>query len=90
MTPDDIIASLGADLREQDLLPLVERIAAEHHVTADAVLGRSRSHSVARARKAVMVALRALGFSYPEIGQLLDRDNSTVARAIAPRKQRAA
>jgi chromosomal replication initiation ATPase DnaA len=90
MTPDDIIASLGADLREQELLPLVERIALEHHVTADAVLGRGKTATVARARRAVMVALRGMGFSYPEVGRLIDRDPSTVMAACGARQRRAA
>ncbi len=85
LTPDDEIASLGADLRARDLLELVEGIAKANHVTADAVLGRGRTLSVARARRAVCVALRGLGYSYVEVGQLVGRDHTTVMAACGAR-----
>lgn len=72
---------LVAGLRARGLLPIVERHAAEHHVTVDDIVGERRHLHIARARHAVWRELRALGWSFPEISRLFGRDHSTVMSA---------
>lgn len=74
--------SINERLRARGLLPDVERIAREHHVTTSDLLGRGRTAMVCRARKALYADLRERGFSYPEIGWLVGRDHTTIMHAI--------
>ena len=52
--------------------------AANHKTTIPLVLGESRARANVYARREVMVRLHSDGFSYSEIGRLLNRDHSTV------------
>lgn len=52
--------------------------AANHKTTLPQVLGESRSRCDVYARREVMRRLHSDGFSYSQIGRLLDRDHSTV------------
>lgn len=66
------------ELRERRLLPLFERVAAEHHVTVDELRGRGRTKAVVAARKKMTAELRLLGLSWPEVGNVLGRDHTAV------------
>lgn len=78
MTSDDFRARLAA----RGLLADVEQIARERHVTIDEIASRGRAAHVARARHEAMRKVRSRGFSYPAIGELFDRDHTTVMSAV--------
>ena len=83
MARDDRVARLRYRLEQLGLVEVVGRAADEHHVTLEDVLGPRRTASVSAARKAAMVALYVdYGKSMPEVGELLDRDHSTVFAAL--------
>lgn len=60
--------------------PHQELIAAAraYGVSCEDILGRSRSKTIARARHALWRALRAHGWSYPEIARYTGHDHSSV------------
>lgn len=74
LTVEEIRAKLDA----HGLLPLVEQIAKEHDVIVDVLLSRDKHLPIRPARRALYRALRAEKFSYPQIGEMLDRDHSTI------------
>lgn len=57
---------------------LIAEVCRQHLVTAEDVRGPSRTQSVFRARKAIVVALDAAGKSSVEIGRIVNRDHTTV------------
>jgi chromosomal replication initiation ATPase DnaA len=64
-------------------LSLVVRIAAEDAgVDPHAIMGRSRSVHVTKARKAASIALRRMGYSLPEIGRALGVHHTSVYHAV--------
>ena len=77
-----------ADLLPQssEVLPekIIELVAREWHTTADALLGRDRSHKIVQPRQVAMYLLRKeTHASLPQIGELLGgRDHSTAMYAI--------
>lgn len=82
-------ADIIARLRDRSLLELVERIAAEHHVTVEDVCSRWRAKSVSAARHKVWSRLRVMGLSLPEIGALFGRDHTTVLVGVRRAHERA-
>lgn len=64
------------------LLVPVEQACAEHHATLEEVASRSKVAHVARARHEAMRRLRKCGLSSTAIGNLFDRDHSTVLVAL--------
>lgn len=76
------VAALAEALRVRGLLEIVERRAAEGHVTVADILGRGNTKSVVAARHAVMRDLSATGRSAVEIGKLVDRDHTSVLAAL--------
>jgi chromosomal replication initiation ATPase DnaA len=69
---------LYADIVARGLLPMMQEVAAAHHVTVHAIVSSGRTKRVAEARHVVFARLRVLGFSLPEIGALMGRDHTTV------------
>lgn len=58
-------------------------IAADHcGVTPKVLLSPDRSIRLAHARWAVMLTLRAMGWSHPRIGRALSRDSSTSMHGV--------
>lgn len=57
---------------------LVASVAKDFGVLAPELRGRGNMKNYVDARSVVAVLLRARGWSYPQIGRLLDRDHSTV------------
>jgi chromosomal replication initiation ATPase DnaA len=80
-------AELLAVLRErpgaESESKLVARIAYDHGMTVEKLLARSRASSVVAAKLCLYRALRAHGLSFPEIGKLLGRNQSTIQKAFA-------
>jgi len=70
---------------------VVDMIAAEHHMTAALILGRSRWAPVVAARHEAMAACHA-EFGYPTtlIGRFFNRDHSTIVHALQKMRYQAA
>ena len=82
--------AMALKAREQgDWRDQVEAICQQHEVTLDEVLGPRRTRHIVAARHNVMVALRARGWSTTRIGQIMDRDHSTVVHALQKAKHHA-
>lgn len=65
------------------LLGKVKQACLASHVEDRRVLGRDTSRSVSRARAAIWSWLyRDVGLSYPEIGELWERDPKSVRAAV--------
>lgn len=63
---------------------LLERTAREGHVTYAALMSRSKTKAVARARHRAMALLRnSTEMSYPEIARVFGRDHTTVMYGVA-------
>lgn len=74
--------------RISDLFAMIED---RHGVTKAEIKGRSRKRPICYARQHFMSEARAIGLSYPRIGQLLDgRDHATVIHGCKAHAQRAA
>lgn len=54
------------------------RVAKRHGVTTDEIRGRSRTRHIVLARRALWLALRARGWSYPAIARFTGHDHSSV------------
>lgn len=60
-------------------MPLVLDVVESAHASLVDVVGFARQKSVAKARRHIWLRMREQhGLSYPEIGQLFERDHSTV------------
>lgn len=81
------------ELKVRDLLPLVERLAARHHVTVGELLGHGRDPHMVQARHAVWAALWSdpeVYWSISRIAKLFGVDRGTVRYALKGRDGRAA
>lgn len=69
-----------------------EQIAAAHHVTVDAMLGKDGERKrLVPARHAFWLLVRErLGYSYPELGRLFGRDQGNIRAGCENAKERAA
>lgn len=74
--------------REGRVPAIIEETAGYFGVSVREIMGRSRSKSVASARKEAMRKVRELGFSYPEIGRMFGRDHTTVVSACRGKNRR--
>lgn len=62
---------------------IVCRVAREAGVTPDDIYGDSRKAHIARARAAAMhLSRKRLGYSYPKLGKIFNRDHTTIIHAI--------
>ena len=65
---------------------LVERVvdagAEATNIRAEDFMSYRRKGHLVRARRIVYIALRSLGFSFPEIGAFVNRDHSTVMHSL--------
>jgi len=61
---------------------IVKKVSHESGVPTMEIYGRSRSKKIFSARLEVYKVLRAEGYSYPEIGILMDRDHTTILRTL--------
>lgn len=69
----------------------LHRVARAYKVTPDDILGPSRKRHITDARWVFIKALRAKGrLSFPRIGQIVNRDHTTVMHACQNFKDRAA
>jgi chromosomal replication initiation ATPase DnaA len=68
---------------------LAQRVSEEAGVGVPDLLGRSQFAHIAQPRQKLMWELRRLGFSYPEIGRALNRDQNTVQKGCRAHAARA-
>lgn len=66
---------------------IVCKVAKRTGVPARAIVSRSRTDEVFAARARAMRALRAMGYSFPQIGKAFGRDHSTVIHAVRGKVQ---
>ncbi len=57
-------------------------VALKYCATFDEVMSRSRTSRVTRARHAVWFTLYDMGWSYPDIGDVFERDHTTVMSGV--------
>jgi chromosomal replication initiator protein len=68
----------------------LNRVAKTYKVAPEDILGRSRQRHITDARWVFIKALRAKGrLSFPRIGQIVNRDHTTVMHACQNFKDRA-
>jgi chromosomal replication initiation ATPase DnaA len=70
------------DLRTRDLLDVAEDCARQHHLTVGDMFGGRRQPGVRSAQRSFWAYLRAIGWSFPQIGKLCGRDHTTVMYAL--------
>ena len=80
--PLSAASSAERNLERCGLLGLATKIARDHYVPLDVMLGRTHSQTAVRARRALIIELRQLGMSTPEIGSIINRDHTTVIAAL--------
>lgn len=61
---------------------VLRKVSAATGVEIQDILGQSRQKKIAQARIAVYRELRAMGYSFPEIGAAMSRDHTTVLRTL--------
>ena len=77
-------------LSKRGLSEMMERIAAEHHVTVMELVGRVRLAHIVRARADFWLRLRDLGWSWNAIANIVDRDHTTVRQVVMAEQKRRA
>lgn len=80
------------ELDQRDLLELCTRIARQHHLTVDELVGSSRVRPIPRARRSMWLELyEEHGFSSIRIGALFGYEASTVTVGLGiARRERTA
>ena len=61
---------------------IIAKVAAEHRMTVDDLVGPSRVRTICIPRWRAMRELRERGLSLSRIGQLLNRDHTTVMHGL--------
>ena len=85
------LTAIIEDLRQRDLIKLAERVAKDHHVLLEEMLGTDRSRPSIRARHALWSELYAMGFwSYPRLAGLFAKDHTTIVLGVRAHRKRAA
>lgn len=75
-------------LKEMRIFDAIARLIRPRRVSIEDLISRNRHKNTAAARHEIMYWIRtSLGWSYPEIGKLFERDHTTVMQAY--RKVRA-
>lgn len=78
MTSSKSVARIVADLKGRGLLSLAVRAAQKYHVPLDHVLGRRRTAPVVQARHELWVFVYELVPSTTVVGEIFDRDHTTI------------
>jgi len=89
MTGQQVMARLRERDANGDLLSLVKRLAAAHHVTVDELLGPDRMSGPSHARQALWSHLHENGgWSYPRLGKVFGRNHCTILYGIRAHRER--
>lgn len=67
---------------------IVEAVSEATGIPARHILSQKRTAPIARARQIVMYEARLAGLSYPQIGEALGRDHSSVVHGVRAEKKR--
>lgn len=68
---------------------IIKQMAMMYGFTKEDILGRARNSPVCKARHHVYAVLRSeLGLSYPQIGSIMDRDQTTIINGIQRHEER--
>jgi chromosomal replication initiator protein len=87
----ELSAQLGASPRFGAMAEILEAVARVYGLGTAAIIGRSRSKSIAEARMVVcLVARRCTRLSLPEIGRAVGRDHTTVMSAVKSAERKCA
>jgi len=88
LTEEDLAERALTGTREAHVI--AARIATEHGVPLEVIIGPRRDAHVMRARHALYEALRAVGWGYTVIARFCgNRDHSTVQKVLKSRKRKA-
>jgi hypothetical protein len=69
--------------------PIFREVMEKHRVTRAELVGDCRDHRLVRARRELYSRLKSeLGMSYPAIGQLCNRDHTTVLHSLRNHRKR--
>lgn len=71
-----------SNLRTWHARHIIRVVAEQNGMTYRDMLGKRRKQKHVDARNAVIIALRKGGFSFPEIGAVLNRDHSTIMHLL--------
>jgi hypothetical protein len=78
-------AKQEALLRERQAETVLLEVSLEHWIAVKDIVGPSRKAPIAEARREVCRRLRDLGFSFPQIGEVVNRDHASVMWALRAR-----
>jgi chromosomal replication initiation ATPase DnaA len=67
---------------ERGLVNIATPIATAHHITLLELVGHERSTHIVAARVEFWAKLREMGWSYPRIGDLVDRDHTSIMKTL--------
>ena len=87
MTADELVDQLD----KRGLLELCDRVCEQRGVTIELVLSHSRRRAIVWARHELWALCRDLegrNLSYPDLGELFDRDHTTIICGIRAHRQR--
>lgn len=65
-----------------DYRVLIRTVADSYGIAAEAITGTSRSTRSVFGRRIVAICLREMGYSYPEIGDALKRNHTSIMRLV--------
>jgi len=66
----------------RQLIGVFNDVCRRHRIRLEDVYGRVRTKNVVQARRECWAATRRLGWSFPEIGHLWDRDHTTILTSL--------
>lgn len=64
--------------------PIIREVSERYGISPLDIVGPRKNGVIAAARREVMVRLKALGMTAPQIGRIVKRDASTVLYHISP------
>lgn len=70
------------------VLRIVDAVSEATGIPAKHILSQKRTAPVARARQIVMYEARRAGLSYPQIGEALGRDHTSVIHGVRAEEKR--
>ena len=88
MTPKLLQNSAAGLTNALDPLLSLQRIAKAHGLTSRDIRGRDRHRKLVTARRALAVALRGIGLTYAEVGEVMHRDHASVMNLVRSKYHR--
>jgi hypothetical protein len=76
------VTDIIRELEIRDLLEIARRVARNHYVTLEELLGRTRRSPEARARHELWYLLYEQIPSFPKLGEIFGRDHTTILSAV--------